>query len=92
MLHHGRALAGFDTTARLVAGVLNLTRADARTRVEQAGQLTARRSLSGELLPPALPATATELAAGTIGPAQVRVITESSLVHLPRDELRKRAQ
>ncbi|MGH3906040.1 MAG: DUF222 domain-containing protein, partial [Pseudonocardiaceae bacterium] len=69
------AAAGFGTTARLLAGVLNLSKGEARTRVEQAQLLTGRRSLTGEPLPPALPATAAELAAGRIGPAQVRVIT-----------------
>ncbi|MDQ4020417.1 MAG: HNH endonuclease [Actinomycetota bacterium] len=69
------AAAGFGTTARLLAGVLNLSKGEARTRVEQAALLTARRSLTGQALPPSLPATAAELAAGAIGPAHVRVIT-----------------
>ena len=55
--------------------MLNLSKSEARTRAEQAELFTARRSLVGEVLPPALPATAAELAAGRIGPAQVRVIT-----------------
>lgn len=37
--------------------------------------MTPRRSLTGEVLPPPLPATATELAAGRLGPAHLRVIT-----------------
>lgn len=69
------AVTGFGTTPRLLAGVLNLSKGEAKTRAEQATVLTARRSLIGEPLPPALPATAAELAAGTIGPAHVRVIT-----------------
>ena len=69
------AVAGFGTTARLLAGVLNLSKSEAKTRAEQAGLLTPRRSLTGETLPPALPATAAELAAGAIGPTHVRVIT-----------------
>ncbi|MGH3983920.1 MAG: DUF222 domain-containing protein [Pseudonocardiaceae bacterium] len=69
------AVAGFGTTARLLAGVLNLPKGEGKARAEQAGLLTPRRSLTGEVLPPILPATAAELAAGTIGPAQVRVIT-----------------
>jgi len=68
------AVAGFGTTARLLAGVLNLSKGEARTRVEHAGLLTPRQSLSGELLPPSLPATAAELAAGAIGPTHLRVI------------------
>ncbi len=68
-------VTGFGTTARLVAGVLNLSTGEAKARVEQAQLLTPRHSLTGELLPPALPATATELTAGAIGPAHVKVIT-----------------
>ena len=68
------AVAGFGTTARLLAGVLNLSKGEARTRVEHAGLLTPRQSLSGELLPPSLPATAAELAAGAISPTHVRII------------------
>ena len=69
------AAAGFGTTARLLAGVLNLSRGEAKARVEQAELLTPRRSLTGEVLPPILPATAAELAAGAIGPTHLRVIT-----------------
>lgn len=68
-------LTGFGTTARLVAGVLNLSASEAKARVEQAGLLTPRHSLTGEVLPAALPATAAELSAGAIGPAHLRVIT-----------------
>ncbi|MGH3906167.1 MAG: DUF222 domain-containing protein [Pseudonocardiaceae bacterium] len=71
------AVTGFGTTARLLAGVLNLSKSEAKTRAEQTEMLTARRSLTGEPLPPALPATAAELAAGWIGPAQLRVITST---------------
>lgn len=53
------AVAGFGTTARLLAGALNLSRGEAKVRAEQAGLLVPRRSLTGETLPPALPATAT---------------------------------
>ncbi|MGH3825994.1 MAG: DUF222 domain-containing protein [Pseudonocardiaceae bacterium] len=69
------AIAGFGTTARLLAGVLNLSKIEAKTRAEQAGLLTPRQSLTGEVLPPMLPATAGELAAGAIGPTHLRVIT-----------------
>ncbi len=69
------AAAGFGTTARLLAGVLNLSQGEARTRVEQAALLTPHRSLTGEELPPSLPATAAELTAGTISPTHVRVIS-----------------
>jgi len=69
------AVSGFGTTARLLAGVLNLSQGEAKSRADQAALLTPRRSLTGEVLPPALPATATELAAGAIGPAHLKVIT-----------------
>ena len=69
------AIAGFGSTARLLAGVLNLSKGEANARVEQAGLLMPRRSLTGEVLAPRLPATATELASGAIGPGQLRVIT-----------------
>jgi hypothetical protein len=57
-----RAGAGaeFGTTARLLAGALNLSTGEAQARTEQAGLLAPRRSLTGQTLPPALPATATE--------------------------------
>ncbi|MFZ0119574.1 MAG: DUF222 domain-containing protein, partial [Pseudonocardiaceae bacterium] len=42
-----------------------------------AGQLASRRTLTGEVLAPVLPDTAAALAAGEIGPGQVRVITEA---------------
>lgn len=77
------AVTGFGTTARLLAGVLNLSKGEANARVEQAGLLTARRSLTGQELPPALPGTAAALTAGQIGPAHVRVIT-AALGRIPQ--------
>lgn len=68
---------GFGTTKRLLASMLQLSATEARMRVGHAGQITARRSLAGEVLPPVLPNTAAALAAGEIGPAQVRVIAET---------------
>ncbi len=68
-------VAGFGTTARLLAGVCNLSKGEARIRVEHAALLTPRRSLTGEVLAPSLPATAAELTAGAISPTHVRVIT-----------------
>ncbi len=69
------AVTEFGTTAGLLAGVLNLSPSEAKARAEQAGLLTPRQSLAGEALPPLLPSTAAELAAGAIGPAHLRVIT-----------------
>jgi len=68
--------AGFGTTARLVAGLAHLSKAETRMRVAHAAKLGAQRGLSGEPLPPVLPETAAALAAGEIGIAQVRIITE----------------
>jgi hypothetical protein len=45
--------------------------------VAHAEQLAARRALGGEALPSLLPETAAALAAGEIGPAQVKVITKT---------------
>jgi Domain of unknown function (DUF222) len=71
------ASTGFGSTKRLLAGMLHLSATEAGTRVAHAAQITARRTLGGEVLPPLLPNTAAALAAGEIGPAQVRVITET---------------
>jgi Domain of unknown function (DUF222) len=68
---------GFGTTQRLVAELLHLSAGEVRARVEQASVVGARRALTGETLSPRLPATAAALAAGEIGPGQLRVITEA---------------
>ncbi len=68
--------ARFRNTKQLLAGMLNLSPVEAGARVAHAGQLAPRRALGGEILPALLPNTAAALAAGEIGPAQVRVITE----------------
>jgi len=68
---------GFRNTKQLLAGMLNLSPTEAGTRLAHAGQLAPRRALGGEMLAPLLPDTAAALAAGEIGPAQVRVITET---------------
>ncbi|MDT7712818.1 MAG: hypothetical protein QOG46_1507 [Pseudonocardiales bacterium] len=71
------AAAGFGSTARLLAGVLNLSKSEAKARADQANLLAPRRSLTGEELPPVFPATAAELTAGSIGPGHLRVITST---------------
>ncbi|MGH3884622.1 MAG: DUF222 domain-containing protein [Pseudonocardiaceae bacterium] len=68
---------GFRSTKRLLAGMLHISATEAGTRVAHATALAPRRTLGGEILPPALPNTAAALAAGEIGPAQVRVIAET---------------
>ncbi len=68
--------AGFRDTKQLLAGMLNLSPTEAGARVAHATQLAPRRALGGKTLVPMLPNTAAALAAGEIGPAQVKVITE----------------
>ncbi len=88
------AHGGFGTTARLLAGMLRLSAAEARIRVEHAAMLGTRRALNGETLAPKLPATAAALAAGQIGTGQLRVITEA-MATLPNsvpESARERAE
>jgi hypothetical protein len=68
---------GFGVTARLLSNALALSMAEARMRTEHAALVSTRRTLTGEALPPRLPATAAALAAGEIGGGQLRVITET---------------
>ena len=68
---------GFRNTKQLLAGMLNLSSTEAGARVAHAGQLAPRRALGGEVLAPLLPTTAAALAAGEIGPGQVRVIADT---------------
>lgn len=68
---------GFGSTARLLAGMLQLSAGEARARVEHAAMVGTRRTITGDILPPRLPATAAALAAGEIGTGQLRVITET---------------
>jgi hypothetical protein len=68
---------GFAGTQGLLAGMLQLSAAEARMRVQHAAMLGPRRAITGQPLAPLLPATATALAAGQIGAGQLRVITET---------------
>jgi len=70
------AQAGFRSTAALVGELVHLSRTEARLRAQQATQLGVRRGLTGQPLAPQLPETAAALAAGEIGPAHARIITE----------------
>ncbi|MGB6225861.1 MAG: DUF222 domain-containing protein [Pseudonocardiaceae bacterium] len=47
---------GFRNTGQLLAGMLQLSAAEARTRVEHAAVIGARRAITGETLAPRLPA------------------------------------
>jgi hypothetical protein len=69
--------AGFRDTKQLLAGMLHLSATEAGTRVTHTTHLTLRRTLGGEVLAPLLAHTAAALAAGQIGPGQVRVLTET---------------
>ncbi|MGH8921792.1 MAG: DUF222 domain-containing protein, partial [Actinomycetes bacterium] len=71
------AREGFGTTQRMLAAMLRLSAAEARMWAEHAAVVGTRRGLTGETLPPRLPATAAALAAGEIGTGQLRVITET---------------
>lgn len=73
---------GFDSTQRLLAGVLRLSAGEARARIEHAAAVGGRRGLTGQTLAPRLPQTAAALAAGQLGVGQLRVITET-LAALP---------
>lgn len=69
--------SGFGNTARLLAGMLQLSTTEARQRVENAALVGTRRTLTGETLPPQAPVTGAALAAGEIGIGQLRVIRET---------------
>ncbi|MBV9160801.1 MAG: DUF222 domain-containing protein [Pseudonocardiales bacterium] len=49
---------GFGTTARLLAGMFQLSAGEVRTRVEHAALVGTRRTITGETLSARLPATA----------------------------------
>lgn len=62
---------GFGNTQQLLAGMLQLSAAEARTRVKRAAAVGTRHAITGETLAPQLPVTAAALAARAIstGPA-----------------------
>lgn len=62
------------TLPKLIADVLRITPAAARRRIRDAEQLSARTSLTGEALPPALPATAKAWAEGLLDVDHLRAI------------------
>jgi hypothetical protein len=57
-----------------LANRLRITRADASRRVGEAADLGERKAITGEPLPPVLPATAEAQRAGDIGPGHVAVV------------------
>jgi len=60
--------------AHVLADRLGITRAEAGRRIDEAQDLGPRQALTGEPLPPRLPATAAAQQAGKIGSAHVKVI------------------
>jgi hypothetical protein len=62
---------GFGITARMLSAMLRVSAAEARIRTEHASMVGARRNITGQTLPPRLPATAAALAAGAIGSGQL---------------------
>jgi len=68
---------GFRGLADLISVQLRCTRAEARKRAQAVERFGARRSLTGEPLPPNLPATSEAFAAGEIGPEHAAAIAET---------------
>ncbi|MGH3825083.1 MAG: DUF222 domain-containing protein [Pseudonocardiaceae bacterium] len=71
---------GFGPIQHMLAGMLKLSAAEARMRVEHAAMVGSRRTITGQTLEPRLPATAAALATGKIGTGQLRVITETMVL------------
>ena len=72
-----RAVAGelaCASTAALLMQLLRITPGEAKARVRAAGDLGARRTLTGDLLPPVLPAVAAAQAEGAISDRHAAVI------------------
>ena len=72
-----RAVAGelaCASTAALLMQLLRITPGEAKARVRAAGDLGARRTLTGDLLPPMLPAVAAAQAEGAISDRHAAVI------------------
>ena len=65
---------GCPPVAVLLSDVLRISRAEARRRVRDAEQLAPRNTLTGEALPPLLPATAELWCAGQLDAEHLRVI------------------
>jgi hypothetical protein len=76
------AAQGFGNTGRLLAALLDCGTGQARARVREAEQLATRRTLTGEVLPARLPATAAALAAGEVGTGALQVIAQT-MAQLP---------
>ncbi len=71
-------------TAKTIADVLRITPAEARRRLRDTGQLHPRTSLTGQQLPPLLPATAKAWDAGLLDLEHLRTI-QNFIRDLPED-------
>ena len=76
------ALAG--SAAKVIADVVRITPTEARRRIRDAGQLQSRSTLTGQSLPPALPATAKAWDAGLLDIEHLRTI-QKFIKDLPDD-------
>ncbi len=74
------------STAAFLRALLRLDPRDANARVTAAHAAGPRRTLTGELLPPAFPLVAAAQAGGSLSPAHARVITRT-ITLLPDDVL-----
>jgi hypothetical protein len=70
--HGERALGG--ASAKVIADVVRISPAEARRRIRDAADVRPRTTLTGEVLPPALPATATVWNAGLLDTEHLRII------------------
>jgi hypothetical protein len=77
-----QALGG--VAARVIADVVRISPAEARRRIRDAGQLQPRTTLTGDSLPPALPATAKAWDAGLLDVEHLRAI-QTFIKDLPED-------
>ncbi|MEJ2864846.1 HNH endonuclease signature motif containing protein [Actinomycetospora flava] len=68
---------GYRSLPNLVADLDNVDHPEAKRLVDEAGDLCARTSMSGEVLPARLPATADALAEGLVDPAHVRIVRDT---------------
>lgn len=76
------ALGG--AVARVIADVVRISPTESRRRLRDAAQLLPRTTLTGQTLPPALPATAKAWDAGLLDPEHLRAI-QKFLTELPED-------
>ncbi|MEI6252308.1 MAG: HNH endonuclease signature motif containing protein [Mycobacteriaceae bacterium] len=70
--------------AKVIADVVRISPAEARRRIRDAGQLQPRTTLTGDVLPAALPATAKAWDAGALDIEHLRAI-QKFLTDLPED-------